>query len=174
MGPLLPPSVPLRIRIPALGLTGSLERLGTDSAGRMEVPRDPGHAGWFTGAPTPGAPGPAVIAGHVTWNRAPAVFFDLADLRAGDRIEVERTDGRTAVFTVTGLGQYDKDRFPTAQVYGPIDHAGLRLVTCGGEYDDRRHRYSANVVVFAALSATKARPGSAGIATRTTRQDRRQ
>lgn len=152
VGALLPASRPERIRIPKLRVTSGLERLGVDGNGEMEVPRDPAAAGWFTGGPSPGAPGPAVVAGHVTWDRAPAVFFDLARLRAGDRVEVDRADGKVAVFTVTRVGAYDKATFPTEQVYGAIDHAGLRLITCGGEYDDRRHRYAANLVVFAALS----------------------
>jgi hypothetical protein len=37
------------------------------------------------------------------------------------------------------------------QVSGSIDHAGLRLITCGGEYDDRRHHCDVSVVAFAAL-----------------------
>jgi hypothetical protein len=42
-------------------------------------------------------------------------------------------------------------------VYGPFDHAGLRLITCGGTYDKARSRYLDNVVVFAKLQAV--RPG---------------
>ena len=151
-GPSLPVSEPRRIRIPKLDVASSLEQLRRDKDGRMTVPQDPGSAGWYTGGPTPGAPGPAVIAGHVTWDRKPAVFFDLAELRPGDRIDVDRADGTTAVFRVSRLGEYDKAKFPTDQVYGSIDHAGLRLITCGGEYDDRRHRYNSNVVVFATLA----------------------
>jgi len=39
------------------------------------------------------------------------------------------------------------------EVYGAIDHAGLRLITCGGTYDAAKHRYLDNVVVFARLAA---------------------
>ena len=45
----------------------------------MEVPADPANAGWYELGPSPGALGPAVVAGHVTWNQAPAVFFRLAE-----------------------------------------------------------------------------------------------
>ena len=41
------------------------------------------------------------------------------------------------------------------QGYGAIDHAGLRLITCGGTYDAARHRYLDNVVVFARLEAVR-------------------
>jgi sortase (surface protein transpeptidase) len=121
----------------------------------MEVPADPARAGWFTRGPTPGALGPAVIAGHVTWDGAPAIFHRLGTLRRGDQVLVTRKDGRTAVFTVTRLAQFSKSRFPTRAVYGTIDHAGLRVITCGGTYDRARHRYLDNVVVFAKLETVR-------------------
>jgi hypothetical protein len=36
---------------------------------------------------------------------------------------------------------------------GAIDHAGLRLITCGGTYDAARNRYLDNVIVFDKLKA---------------------
>ena len=41
-------------------------------------------------------------------------------------------------------------------VYGPIDHAGLRLITCGGTYDTARRKYLDNVIVFAKLESVRA------------------
>ena len=89
----------------------------------------------------------------MTWNGAPAVFHRLGTLRRGDEVTVTRKDGKTAVFTVTRVAQFSKSRFPSRAVYGAIDHAGLRLITCGGTYDAARHRYLDNVVVFAKLKA---------------------
>jgi LPXTG-site transpeptidase (sortase) family protein len=148
----LPAARPVSISIQRLGVVSPLESLGLDGGGAMEVPDDPGRAGWYILGPTPGALGPAVIAGHVTWNQVPAVFFDLAKLRPGDRVLVARSDDRVAVFEVTDVRRYDKDEFPTAAVFGAIDHAGLRLITCGGDFDSSAHRYSDNVVVFARLA----------------------
>ena len=59
------------------------------------------------------------------------------------------------MFTVTRVARFAKSRFPTRAVYGAIDHAGLRLVTCGGTYDAARKRYLDNVVVFAKLSGVR-------------------
>jgi hypothetical protein len=69
----------------------------------------------------------------------------------GDTVSVARQDGRTATFTVTRTARYPKDRFPSDAVYGPIDHAGLRLITCGGDFDDTTGHYRDNIVVYAAL-----------------------
>jgi len=150
-GPVLPESEPVEVFIPRLGVQSSLVGLAVDGAGAMEVPQDPALAGWYTRGPSPGALGPAVIAGHVTWNQVPAVFFRLGQLRRGDLVRVAREDGTAAIFSVSRMARYDKTRFPTRAVFGNIDHAGLRLITCGGRYDGVSHRYSDNVVIFATL-----------------------
>ena len=40
-----------------------------------------------------------------------------------------------AEFSVTSVQSYLKDHFPTADVYGPVPDAELRLITCGGAFD---------------------------------------
>jgi hypothetical protein len=150
-GPALPPSAPTALKVESLGLRRPLVQLGVDPTGALEPPRSPEDVGWFTGSVTPGEVGPAVLAGHVTWNGAHAVFFRLGAMRPGDRVEVRRADGSTAHFAVTAVRRYAKSVFPTARVYGPTDRAVLRLITCGGRYDAVRHRYADNVVVFARL-----------------------
>jgi hypothetical protein len=73
-------------------------------------------------------------------------------------VTVARRDGRTAVFSVTRVAQYPKDRFPTEAVYGAVNHAALRLITCAGGYDSVHHRFLDNVVVFARLVAARPTP----------------
>ncbi|WP_097985696.1 class F sortase [Streptomyces sp. f150] len=148
-------SRPLSITIPAIDVTSPLEDLGLGKNRAMETPRDPDKAGWYTPGPTPGSVGPSVIAGHVTWDGAPAVFFKLTELDPGDRIDVRRADGRTAAFTVDRTAVYPKDEFPTVEVYRNLDHAGLRLITCGGEYSASDSRYADNVVVYATLTDSR-------------------
>jgi len=76
-------------------------------------------------------------------------------MRPGDQVTVMRKDGKIAVFTVTRVARFSKSQFPSRAVYGPIDHAGLRLITCGGTYDAARHKYLDNVVVFARLKSVR-------------------
>ena len=86
------------------------------------------------------------MAGHVDWDGSPGVFFALRDLAPGAEIAVEREDGSTALFRVESVEQFPKGEFPTDAVYADIDHAGLRLITCGGSFDragaqlQRQHR----------------------------------
>ncbi|MFG2649639.1 class F sortase [Streptomyces sp. NPDC048436] len=145
-------SVPQRVVIPSLGVSSALETLGQGGGGAMTTPKDPDLAGWYEPGPTPGSRGPAVIAGHVTWNGADAVFKKLKTMKAGDSIEVTRADGKTATFTVDRVEEYPKKEFPTLDVYKNIDHAGLRLITCGGDFDADRHYYDSNVTVFASMT----------------------
>jgi hypothetical protein len=158
-GLVLPESDPVAMSVPSLGVRSELVDLGLGVDGSMEVPQDPALPGWFSRGPAPGALGPAVIAGHVTWDGAPAVFYRLGTLRRGDEVTVTREDGKVAVFTVSRVDRFSKSRFPSRAVYGAIDHAGLRLITCGGTYDAARHRYLDNVVVFARLETVRGRGG---------------
>jgi sortase (surface protein transpeptidase) len=152
-GLVLPESDPVAVSIPGIGVHSRLVKLGRDPKnGEMETPR-PAVAGWYTGGAAPGALGPAVIAGHVTWDRAPAIFYRLGSVRKGDQVSVTREDGKTALFTVTRVDQFSKSRFPRKAVYGQIDHAGLRLITCGGSYDADNNSYRDNIIVFARLQA---------------------
>jgi hypothetical protein len=61
-------------------------------------------------------------------------------------------------FRVTRSEQVLKSYFPTKMVYGNIDHAGLRLITCGGSFDPQARSYDDNVIVFAEL-VDGGRPG---------------
>jgi hypothetical protein len=153
-GLVLPESDPVAVSIPRIGVRSPLDDLGLNTDGTMKVP-PPARAGWFSGGAAPGALGPAVITGHVTWDGAPAAFYRLGTMRRGDQVTVTREDGRTAVFTVTRVARFSKSQFPSRAVYGAIDHAGLRLITCGGAYDAARNRYLDNVVVFARLTAVR-------------------
>lgn len=143
-------SRPVRVRIPAIGVNTRLIGLGLRADGAMEVPPNGFPAGWYTGAPTPGEIGPAIIAGHVHWAGRPGVFAALGRLKPGNLVEVSRKDGSTAVFRVTKVQQFTKKMFPTALIYGDIDVAGLRLITCGG-FDPKARTYESNTVAFAEL-----------------------
>ena len=147
-------SIPTRIEVPSIGVDSSLMGLGLDAQGAMQVPAEGFPAGWYTGAPTPGETGPAVIAGHVDWAGAPGVFFELTNLESGAEISVTREDGSIARFEVTEVTTFPKDEFPTDLVYGTLDYAGLRLITCGGAFDASASSYQDNVVAFAKLVGT--------------------
>ncbi len=150
----LPASEPVRVQVPALGVTSTVMRLGLQRDGSMEVPSGAYPVGWYDRSPTPGEIGPAVLAGHVDWQGERGAFFGLRELLPGDEVVVDRADGTVATFRVDRVEEHDKDEFPSDDVYGDIDTAGLRLITCGGSFDEDTGDYRQNVIVFASLAAT--------------------
>ena len=153
LGPIMRGSAPVRLDVPSIGVhTSTFVDLGRAADGSIEVPTDFAAVGFYTPGPTPGQFGPAVIAGHVDSHQGPAVFYRLGALRAGARISVGRKDGSTATFVVDKVASYPKARFPTSEVYGnTTSRAELRLITCGGSFDDRSGHYVDNVIAFAHL-----------------------
>jgi hypothetical protein len=148
----LPYSVPDRVRIPSIRVDAPVLPVGLDADGWVGAPppEDPNLAGWFTGAVSPGEKGTAVVVGHVDNLQGPAVFYGLGALKQGNRVEVARKDGQTAVFEIYGVEVFQKDNFPGDRVYGSKGSPELRVITCGGGFS-KQSGYAGNVVVFARL-----------------------
>jgi hypothetical protein len=68
-------------------------------------------------------------------------------------VRAQLAQHRGRAFRVTRVAQFPKDAFPTRLVYGNIDHAGLRLITCGGLFNSQSGHYEDNIVAFADLVA---------------------
>lgn len=149
-------SAPTSIEIPRIGVDATIMSLGTNPDGTVQVPPldKADQAGWYEPGASPGETGNAVIVGHVdSAVLGPAVFFDLGALTPGDTVTVRRADGVPATFTVDSVKSYPKTAFPTELVYGPSDRPSLRVVTCGGVFDQAAKSYPDNIVVFATLAA---------------------
>lgn len=140
---------PKHLKIEAAGVDTDLIELGRMPDGTLETPTSYTLAGWYKYAPTPGEVGPAVIVGHVDNYKGPAVFYRLKELKPGDIIEVTRLNGSVVKFKVNSVEQFQQNNFPTQKVYGNINYPGLRLITCGGEFNRASGEYTANTVVFA-------------------------
>ncbi|MFF4960079.1 class F sortase [Streptomyces sp. NPDC001222] len=152
----LPYSAAVRVGIPSLHVDAPVIPVAVDTSGWVDAPPpdNPDLAGWFTGSPTPGEKGTSVIVGHVDNSQGPAVFYGLGTLKKGDRVEVRRVDGRTAVFEVYGVEVFSKANFPGDRVYGSKGVPELRVITCGGAFSEE-NGYAGNVVVFARLAAVR-------------------
>lgn len=151
-GLILPRSLPVRLRIPSLEMIVEIsEMLNLQASGEIEIPATYDSVGWYINSPTPGELGPAVLLGHVDSQSGPAVFFSLGQLSVGEEIFVDRADGSIARFVVTAFERPVQNAFPTTKVYGDIDHAGLRLITCSGIYVRGAQRYTHNLIVYARL-----------------------
>ena len=63
-------------------------------------------------------------------------------------VDVLREDGKTVRFSVDRVDRHPKDDFPTEEVYGNVSRPEIRLITCGGDFNDDTGHYEDNVVVF--------------------------
>jgi hypothetical protein len=148
----LAPSPPVRVEIAGVGVSAPVGPLGLNADGSLEVPGDFARAGWYTGRPTPGEAGPAVIVAHRASRRGPGAFWRLPEMQPGQEIVITRADGRRVLFTVDRVEQHRKDAFPTQAVYGPTAETELRLITCGGPFEPALgDHYRDNVIVFARM-----------------------
>lgn len=156
--PARPAPDPVTLTVPAIGVQSPLVKLKLRQNGSLEVPPDgPGApAGWYSGSPSPGETGPAVMLGHVNaTDGGPGVFANLRGLKPGAEVTVRRADRSTAVFSVTRAAAYSKNSFPTFEVYGNTKGPELRLITCDG-YDPATGLFNDNYVVYAKLKAKSA------------------
>jgi sortase (surface protein transpeptidase) len=144
------PGVPVRLRIPALGLRTAIEPVGL-RAGAMGVPTNVWHVGWFHLGPRPGDVGNAVIDGHLDSTTGPAIFRALHNLRVGDRIYVTDRAGSERGFVVTALHSYRLTDAPRARIFGPTTGRHLNLITCSGTWQAWAHLYDQRLVVYTRL-----------------------
>ncbi len=141
--------LPVRLRIPSIGVDSAIEYVSLAPDGAMDAPKDSANAGWFDLGPRPGESGSAVIAGHYGWkNGKVSVFDNLYKLRQGDVLYIEDETGEVSSFVVSKTRRYD----PTADasdVFGSNDgDAHLNLITCEGGWDEAAQNYSKRLVVF--------------------------
>lgn len=141
---------PVRIIIPAIGVSAPVIPLHLNRNRTLQVPKSFSQTGWFVGGPEPGENGAAVIVGHVDSKSGPAVFYRLRALRRGDLIKVVLKNRHTVRFVVRSGREVPKKRFPTKLVYGKTKGPSLRLITCDGRFDRSTGHYVDNHIVFAA------------------------
>ncbi|MET7683348.1 class F sortase [Streptomyces sp. NPDC005423] len=149
-------SRPVKVTIPAIFIEAPVIGLDLDGKRQLGAPplNRPKVVGWFRNGSSPGEKGTSLLVGHRDTRTGPAIFLNLNALHRGDTVQVTRADQTVAVFTVDEVEKYAKDKFPNDKVYGTSGRPELRLMTCGGSFD-KKHGYSANVVVFAHLSSLK-------------------
>ncbi|MEU0378179.1 class F sortase [Streptomyces cyaneofuscatus] len=166
LGAPLPPAhepvegaAPRSVEVPSVGIDAPVVRRGLDQDGAIDPPPYdlPQTAGWYGKGTEPGAEGAALLVGHVDTETRPAVFYGLSAVRPGEKVKVTREDGSVAEFTVDDVQVVTRERFDAEKAYGPrVDgRAELRLITCGGKYDQKSRSYTANVVVSAYLTGAR-------------------
>jgi Sortase domain len=148
---LIPSAPPVQILIPLLRVHRTVEAVGTNRSGVMDLPTNGWNAGWYKAGPVPGAPGDAVIEGHAGYPDQPMIFGKLSTLKAGDQIVVVLADNSQRLFVVVSATSIPVGVAPPgfASPYGP---PRLTLVTCSGDFDAATHTYSRRMVLQASYA----------------------
>jgi hypothetical protein len=145
---LIATAAPVQILIPLLMVHRTVEAVGTNRSGVMNLPTNGWNAGWYKAGPIPGAPGDAVIEGHAGYPDQPMIFGKLSTLKAGDQIVIVLADKSQRLFVVVSTTSIPVGLAPPdfASPYGP---PRLTLVTCSGDFDATTHTYSRRLVLQA-------------------------
>lgn len=142
-------AVPLQFSIQRLGIDAPIEAVGVLDDGKMAVPVQAEHVGWYEYGPRPGDTGSAVLAGHVNWTGGKdAVFTPLHTIQIGDIVQVQNSIGGTDTFAVRTIKEYPTNSDAT-EVFSSSDGSSwLNLITCDGTWDPILKTHRSRLVVF--------------------------
>ena len=149
-GPDVAVRVPVRLLIPAIGVSAPVLPTGVQAGGSLAIPPDPSDVGWWAGGGFPGEPtGAVILVGHI--NSAalgPGALLRLQDVRPGMVITV-MASGQAYRYRVVALRAYAKTSLPVAAVFGQQVAPRLVIVSCGGPFDASTGHYLDNIVAYA-------------------------
>lgn len=142
------PFVPARLRIPTIDVDTKVEVVGKDTKGRMDVPKQTDQVGWYQYGAKANQTGNVILAGHLDDTDGPAVFYDLAKVKQGQRIEVSSKTGEKVSYVVTNVKSYPVDQAPVGSIFGATLAQRLTLITCIGTFTQSKG-YDERLVVTA-------------------------
>ena len=142
-------SNPAKLYSNAVRLNVSLIDVGVLDDGSMETPKDWNTGGWFSRGAKAGEPGNLVINGHYDNNLGkPAAFWELKNIKVGDKVYVLDELGKTYEYNVTQtfyVGIADPNRL---QIFNQDrSKSEITLITCGGVWLASQHNYNQRLVV---------------------------
>jgi len=151
------PDLPKYITIPVIDVPKSrVFALGQDHD-QILSPANIYDAGWYNASSKPGQHGAMFIYGHASNWQAEGLFYNLKDLKPGDRVTITRGDNKQYTYRVNSAKTYPQDKVDMQQILSPIDPAkpGLNLMTCAGHPLDATGQFSERLVVFTSLEEIK-------------------
>jgi sortase (surface protein transpeptidase) len=145
----IPQGLPVRLKIPVIGVDSAIEDALITPDGRMDVPSGSVDVAWFALGPHPGQAGSAVIGGHFGINNGvPFVFYKLDELKKDDKIYIVDDKGNTLAFIVRSISLFDRNADATTVFTSDDGLAHLNLITCEGIWNRVNDSYPQRRVVF--------------------------
>ncbi len=147
----VPAKDPRVLTIDSLNVKARVRKLGVKANNELDAPKNIYDAGWYEGSSRPDEAGAMLIDGHVQGPTKPGIFMNLNKLKAGDKLSVERGDGKTISYHVVKSQTFEATTMDMQVTLNSVDPAknGLNIISCSGQYDTKSKNYTQRLVVFA-------------------------
>lgn len=146
--PVKPGAIATNLSIPSIKVNEEIKHMGLNSNGNLEPPQ--GVLQWYNKSAPVGANGISVLAGHVSYNDVPDVFWNLHDVKIGDKVSVKYSDGSTKNFKIVRKGPVNKNHLQyDSTVWGTSKTPSLVLATCDTDSRLVGHHHVDNYVAWA-------------------------
>lgn len=140
--------VPALLMIEAIDVKAKVEVVGKDKQGRMDIPKKTEQVGWYQYGAEANQTGNVILAGHLDDTDGPAVFYDLAKMKQGQKIELKSKTGQTISYVVTNVTSYPVEKAPVGSIFGATVAKRLTLISCIGTFTKSKG-YDERLVVTA-------------------------
>lgn len=145
----IPQGLPVRLKIPVIGVDSAIEDAFITPEGRMDVPQGSVNVAWFALGPKPGDNGSAVIGGHYGIKKGvPFVFYNLDKIKVGDKAYIVNDKGATLAFEVRAIQLFDRNADATPVFTSDDNLAHLNIITCEGVWNQVNGTYPSRRVIF--------------------------
>lgn len=148
---------PRFIIIDKIGVRARVGTLGMETDNTLSAPANIFDAGWYIDSKKPGEIGAAVINGHVSGSTKRGVFYSIGTLIPGDKLVIERGDGKLFTYTVKETAIYDNDKVDMDKILSSLepDKPALNLLSSTGRFNVRTNKFEQRVAVYAVQDQTK-------------------
>jgi LPXTG-site transpeptidase (sortase) family protein len=144
------PEMPRYFMIEKLGVSARVLSLGLGLDNILKAPANIYDVGWYNGSAKPGSSGTTLLDGHVAGPTKHGVFYDIKSLQKGDKVVIERGDGKRFTYTVAKIESFDYDKVDMSKLTASVvaGKPGLNFMTATGRFNVRTNSYEQRVAVY--------------------------
>lgn len=142
---------PKTVTIKAIDLAARVVTVGTSRNSIVKAPSNIYDLGWYEGSAKPGQKGAVLLHGHISGPTRPGAMYEVALLKRGDVISVERGDGKVYNYTVQAVEFFENDAIDMSKLLTPYNpnRNGLNIMTAGGRFNTETNAYELRAAVYA-------------------------
>ncbi len=149
------PDLPRYISAPEISVPKTrVIQLGLLKNSQIASPSNIYDAGWYNGSAKPGQTGAMFVYAHVSSWTANGVFYKLKNLVVGDKVTIERGDGKKFNYTVVVTKIYPYNHVDMNSALAPVNGVaqGMNLMTCTGHVIKGTSEFDERLVVYTSLA----------------------